>query len=114
LTTSTQTQSEIEKTEDPFIATLQEIKRQTRKYSFLRCLHIDADRFCNYWQINELPKQAEQLNTKEFDYIFKLVKDVGGVKEWALNPLPIICDGCPGFIDDKMIDVIMKKVKNRD
>jgi hypothetical protein len=106
------TQVEAKVPEDPFISTLQEISRQINRLKASSCLHIDADRFCNYWHINELPEQAKQLNKKQFDYIFKMVKNVEGLNEWAINPLPLICDVCPAFIDERMIDFIKTRIKD--
>jgi hypothetical protein len=111
-TKATPTQTEPKKPEDPFITTLQEINRLIHRQNFLKCLHIDPIGFCNYWNITELPKQAKQLNKKQFDYLFRMVKNVEGVNEWAINPLPIICDGCPGFIDERMIGFIKSRIKD--
>ena len=106
------TQAEPKVPEDPFISTLRDIGRQINRLKFLSCLHIDAEGFCNYWHINELPKQTKQLNKKEFDNIFKMVKNVEGLNEWAINPLPIICNDCPAFIDERMIDFIKTRIKD--
>jgi hypothetical protein len=40
-----------------------------------------------------------------------MVKNVEGVNEWAIAPLPIICDDCPCFIDQGMIDLIKIRIK---
>jgi hypothetical protein len=111
-TNGTPTQAEPKKPEEPFITTLQDISRQINRLRISFCLHIDANGFCNYWHINELPKQAKQLDKKGFDYIFKMVKNVEGMDEWAINPLPIICDDCPGYIDERMIDFIKTRIKD--
>jgi hypothetical protein len=110
-TKATQTQAELE-TEDPFITTLHEINRRINRLKFSRCLQVDADGFCNYWHINELPKQAKQLNKKQYEFIFKKVKNVEGVTEWAVASLPIICNDCPSFIDQGMIDIIKSRIKD--
>jgi len=107
---TTPTQAEA-KTEDHFITTLQEVNRLIDRLKFSRCLHIEANGFCNYWHLNELPKQAKQLNKKEFDFIFNKVKNVEGVNEWAISPIPIICNDCPSFIDQGMINLIKIRLK---
>jgi hypothetical protein len=41
-----------------------------------------------------------------------MVKNVEGLNEWAINPLPIICNDCPAFIDERMIDFIKTRIKD--
>jgi hypothetical protein len=109
---SAQTQIGPKETDSPLIMTFNEINRKMGKHKMLQCLHVEADGFCDYWRLEELPEQAKQLNKKEFEIVFKEVKDVDGKTHfWALNPYPIICSGCPGFVDEKMVDFINSRKK---
>lgn len=100
----------ISETEDPFLKTVEEINQYILMYKFQNCLQLEADGFCGYWHLNELPEHGKQLNHKETEYLFKkLNQDNGKTEAWALKPLPAICNNCPAYIDEKMINFIKSR-----
>jgi len=100
----------ISETEDPFLKTLEEIKRYILEYNFYKCLQINADGFCDYWRLEEPPEYEKQLNQKESEFLFKKVKqEHGKTTVWILKPLPAICNNCPAYIDEKMINFIKSR-----
>jgi hypothetical protein len=109
-----QTQIVAEGKDDPWIKSIEEIKRWMSWYRFMNCLHIGADGFCDYWSMKELPKYVEQLRKKESDYLFKKVNlEEGEVVFWAFRPVPSICNDCPAFIDELTKDFINSRNKRR-
>jgi hypothetical protein len=107
---SVQTNIGFKEIDNPLIITFNEIKHGMSKHKMLYCLHVEANGFCDYWRLEELPKHAKQLNKKEFELVFKEVKNVDGkTRFWALNPFPIICGDCPGYIDEKILDYIYSR-----
>ncbi len=75
---SVQSNIGLKEMDDPLIITFNEIKRGMSKYKMLHCLHVEANRFCDYWRLEELPKHTKQLDKKEFELVFKDVKNVDG------------------------------------
>lgn len=93
--------------ESPFHMTVEEINQYIVIYKFQNCLRIEADGFCGYWRLEELPDHGIQLNQMEMKFFFKKLKqDNGKTDAWALKPLPSICHGCPAYVDEKMINFI--------
>ncbi len=106
-------QLELDEKKDPTIKVIEEVSRNLGKFNVIRCLHIGADGFCDYWRLEELPKDEQKLERKESEFLFKkLNRDDGKTVEWALRPLPIYCKSCPAFVDERMIDFINSRMRS--
>lgn len=87
---------------DPLILAWKELERNMNTYVFMQCLHVEADHFCGYWLLEDLPKHGKQLSQKDLEYNFKKVNSVDGkTQAWAFKPTVGICSICPKFVELK-------------
>jgi hypothetical protein len=91
-------QAESKEVTDPLLLALNEIERNLQIHLFMQCLHREADDFCGFWLLEDLPKHGKQLSQKDLEYFFKKVNSVDGKTQvWAFKPTVGICSSCPSF-----------------
>jgi hypothetical protein len=98
---------------DPFIKSLEEIKSDIIRHKMIRCLHIDADGFCEYWRMEKPTKYAEELNERELKVLFKKLKGPGDrAPVWLVMSNAVVCEVCAAFIDEVMLTFLNSQIKH--
>ena len=99
---------------DPFIKFLENIKDDLIKHKMIRCLHIDADGFCDYWRMDRPPKYSEELNEKELKMLLKKVKGSGDkTPVWLMMSNAVVCEVCPAFLDEAILAYLNSHIKQK-
>ncbi len=83
---------------DPLILVMDKLERNMKIHVFMQCLYQEADHFCGYWLLEDLPRYGKQLSQKDLEYEFKEVNGVDvKTSAWAFKPTVGICSICPSF-----------------
>jgi hypothetical protein len=99
---------------DPFIKSMEAIKSDIIRHKMIRCLHIDADGFCEYWRMEKPPKYAGELNERELNVLFRKVRVPGDrAPVWLLMSNAVVCEVCPAFVDDAMLAFLNSQIRNK-
>ena len=100
--------------QDPFIKSLEEIKSDIIRHKMIRCLHIDADGFCEYWRMEKPPKYAGEVNERELKVLFKKVKGPGDrTPVWLVMSNAVVCEVCPAFVDEAMLSFLNSQIRKK-
>ena len=79
-----------------------ELQDNMRYYKYMRCLHMEADQFCGYWLLEDLPRYGKQLSQEDLKLCFRKVNSVDmKTQAWAFTPTVGICSCCPYFTEGK-------------
>jgi hypothetical protein len=91
--------------EDPWSITFNEIIQKMKQNAGIKCLHARDEGFCDYWRLNDLPEQTNDLTKKDLNFIFKeFTTDTE--KLWLFRAFPVLCKNCQAYIDEATFNLI--------